>query len=36
LTRELCRALALLDVIVLDHMIVGRSHVYGFMEHGKM
>jgi DNA repair protein RadC len=36
LTRELCRALALLDVIVLDHMIVGRTTVYGFLEHGKM
>ena len=36
LTRELCRALAMLDVIVLDHMIVGRGHVYGFLEHGKM
>ncbi|MCA1552593.1 DNA repair protein RadC, partial [Bradyrhizobium sp. BRP19] len=36
LTRELRRALAMLDVIVLDHMIVGRNHVYGFLEHGKM
>lgn len=36
LTRELCGALALLDVIVLDHMIVGRTTVYGFLEHGKM
>ncbi|MCL1618807.1 RadC family protein [Ralstonia pseudosolanacearum] len=36
LTRELCRALALLDVRVLDHMIVGRAEVYSFLEHGKM
>ena len=34
--ERLVDTLAMLDVIVLDHMIVGRGHVYGFLEHGKM
>lgn len=34
LTLSLSRALAMLDIRTLDHMIVGEDRVYSFAEHG--
>lgn len=34
ITQLICDALALLDVKVLDHFIVGKNKVYSFAEHG--
>ncbi len=34
ITEDICKALALLDVNVLDHFIVGRSSVFSFAQHG--
>lgn len=36
LTRELRHTLTMLDMVILDHMTVGRNHIYGFLEHGRM
>ncbi|NRB38418.1 MAG: DNA repair protein RadC [Pseudomonadales bacterium] len=34
ITELICDALALLDIRVLDHFIVGKTKVYSFAEHG--
>jgi DNA repair protein RadC len=34
ITRRLKEALALVDVRVLDHLIIGDGHCYSFSEHG--
>jgi DNA repair protein RadC len=34
ITERLCRALALLDIRVLDHIVVGRGSCYSFAEAG--
>lgn len=34
ITEVICDALALLDIRVLDHFIIGKQQVYSFAEHG--
>jgi DNA repair protein RadC len=36
ITRRLKEALALVDVRVLDHFIIGDGHCYSFSEHGRL
>jgi DNA repair protein RadC len=36
ITRRLIQALALIDVQVLDHLIIGRGSVFSFSENGLM
>jgi DNA repair protein RadC len=34
ITRLICDAMALLDIRVLDHFVVGKNRLYSFAEHG--
>jgi DNA repair protein RadC len=36
ITEALRRALALIDVDLVDHLIIGRDHYYSLREHGEM
>jgi DNA repair protein RadC len=34
LTRQLKRALALMDIVLLDHIVIGKNQTLSFIEHG--
>jgi DNA repair protein RadC len=36
ITQALVRALALVDVRILDHFVVAGQHVHSFAEHGQL